>query len=145
MPELQVPETFPLTILTPDGTVFQGDVKAMTLKGPAGVFQVYPAHEPLLTPLSISNMTIRTVGSTKDTPLAVHGGFLEVTGSGAIILADVAELGTDINPERAREAMRRAEERLAHRTDKEALDMDRAQLALMRALARINAIENKEV
>lgn len=145
MPEMIGPETMPLTILTPAGTVFEGDVKEMTLRGPLGVFQVYPQHEPLLTPLAVSNMTVRFADDTKDTQLAVHGGFLQVTGSGATILADVAEMGSAIDPERARLALQRAQEHLEHRTDKSGIDMDREKMALLRAIARMNAVENKQV
>ena len=54
-------------------------------------------------------MTIRT-DSGEDVIVAAHGGFLSVTERGVSILAETAEISTEIDVERAREALRRAEE-----------------------------------
>ena len=54
-------------------------------------------------------MTIRTE-SGDDVIVAAHGGFLSITERGVSILAETAEISTEIDVERAREALRRAEE-----------------------------------
>jgi F-type H+-transporting ATPase subunit epsilon len=48
--------------------------------------------------------------SGDDLVVAAHGGFLSVTERGVSILAETAEISTDIDVERAREALRRAEQ-----------------------------------
>ena len=65
--------------------------------------------------------------------IAVHGGFVEVSDNTVSILSDAAELGGQIDIERARDAKGRAEERLRHEHDAEAVS------ALGRAHARLNA------
>jgi F-type H+-transporting ATPase subunit epsilon len=72
-----------------------------------------------------------TGGSVED--IAVHGGFVEVSNNKVSILSDAAELGSQIDVERARAAKERAEERLRHEHDAEAVS------ALGRAHARLNA------
>jgi F-type H+-transporting ATPase subunit epsilon len=54
-------------------------------------------------------VTIRS-DSGEDVIVAAHGGFLSVTERGVSILAENAEISTEIDVERAREALRRAED-----------------------------------
>jgi F-type H+-transporting ATPase subunit epsilon len=65
--------------------------------------------------------------------VAVHGGFVQVSGDKVSILSDVAELGDDIDRDRAITARDRAEEMLRKEHDAEAA------AALSRAHARLNA------
>ncbi len=65
--------------------------------------------------------------------IAVHGGFVEVSNNTVSILSDEAELGSQVDVDRAREAKQRAEEHLRHEHDAEAVS------ALGRAHARLNA------
>jgi F-type H+-transporting ATPase subunit epsilon len=62
----------------------------------------------------------------------VHGGFVEVANDRVIVLSDVAELAEQIDVERARRALQRAEERLSENPDDE-----EAQAALLRARTRL--------
>jgi F-type H+-transporting ATPase subunit epsilon len=70
------------------------------------------------------------------TYLAVFWGFVEVLPDRVIVLAEMAERGEEIDVGRAEEARRRAEERLGHPGEAE-LDLNRAQVALQRAMVRI--------
>jgi F-type H+-transporting ATPase subunit epsilon len=82
-------------------------VIARTTEGELGVL---PGHAPLLGQLAEGGVvTIRT-DSGEDVVVAAHGGFLSVSDRGVSILAETAEISTDIDVERAREALRRAEE-----------------------------------
>jgi F-type H+-transporting ATPase subunit epsilon len=67
--------------------------------------------------------------------LAVAGGFAEVTGTKVTIVAEAAELGKEIDVERARRARERAERRLAA-AKTELIDWNRAEAALRRAMVR---------
>jgi F-type H+-transporting ATPase subunit epsilon len=81
-------------------------VIARTTEGELGVL---PGHAPLLGELAEGGVvTIRTE-SGEDVVVAAHGGFLSVTERGVSILAETAEFSGDIDVERAREALRRAE------------------------------------
>jgi F-type H+-transporting ATPase subunit epsilon len=135
-------EFFKLRIITPEKEVFSGEVEKISLESASGAIEVYPAHEPLLSPLKIGLMSIREKGAEEDTLLALHGGFLEVGLDETIIMADAAEAGREVNLERAQQAQERAKERLESKTDQD-IDRDRAHESLMRSITRINAMEGK--
>jgi F-type H+-transporting ATPase subunit epsilon len=134
-------DAFPCVILTPERTVFEGRITRLAGEDLRGAFEVLPRHEPLMTPLRISLFEVEEPGGgTKR--FAVHGGFLDMTGTEATLLADSAESAEEIDVERAKEAMARARERLAEVTrsaEEIALDHDRAEMALKRALIRLQA------
>jgi len=134
--------TFQLEILTPEREVFNAPVSCAILTGTSGVFELLPRHEPLLCPLGVGLLGVQKPDASTEVLYAVHGGFLEVSGNKATVLADSAEHGDEVDLERARGAMQRAKERLTAHTDAaDELNRDRARLALMRSVARIDAME----
>jgi F-type H+-transporting ATPase subunit epsilon len=74
-------------------------------------------------------VTIRTE-SGEDVVVAAHGGFLSVTERGVSILAETAEIASEIDVERAREALSRAE---GAGDDPEAIDAARRAQSRLRA------------
>jgi len=68
--------------------------------------------------------------------LFINGGFAEVTGAKVTIVAESAEMGKEIDVERARRAKERAEQRLA-KAKTEAIDWTRAEAAMRRSLVRM--------
>lgn len=80
-------------------------VLARTIEGELGIL---PNHAPLLGVLVNGVVTIRVADGTVQTA-AVHGGFLSVANNRVSILAEVAELGSEIDRDRAREALERAQ------------------------------------
>ena len=78
---------------------------------------VLPGHAPLLSGLKIGGTWAR-FGSSDDAAVqyvAISGGFVHVEPGKVVVLADSAELAEDIDLERAGEARRRADQRLAER------------------------------
>jgi F-type H+-transporting ATPase subunit epsilon len=73
----------------------------------------------------------------------VNGGFVEVMQNTVTVLAESAERRRDIDVERARGAVTRAEERLAEDSRKEDIDFRRAQVALQRAITRLKVAETR--
>lgn len=130
-------------VITPTREIFNGAVTAVNAIGKVGELQIMPLHEPLLTPLRVSLMSLELPEGAEDITLAVHGGFLDMNGQEVSIYADSAEKGDEVDLERAHEAEKRARERLAAVTSHGGvggamdIDMDRAQLALMRAINRM--------
>lgn len=101
-----------------------------TIGGGEVAFQ--PGHVAFLGALTENHTRVFLAdGSTED--VAVHGGFVEVSNNKVSILSDAAELGSQVDIERARSAKERAEETLRHEHDAEAVS------ALGRAHARLNA------
>ena len=95
---------------------------------------MYPRHAAIVTGLDVGELSIDD-GNGNTEVLFIGGGFLEVGGNKAVVLAKSAERREDIDVERAERAKQRAEERLAARA--EDLDVARAELALKRAVQRI--------
>ncbi|MCH7481943.1 MAG: ATP synthase F1 subunit epsilon, partial [Chloroflexi bacterium] len=92
-----------------------------------------PSHAALMTMLQPGELRYRTAEG--ESYLAVHGGFMEVRSDHVIVLADAAEHVDSIDAERAEEAVRRAEERIAARGAD--MDIERALASLRRAQVRV--------
>jgi F-type H+-transporting ATPase subunit epsilon len=125
--------TMKVELVSPERVLFSGEatqVITRTLGG--GEIAFLPGHAPFLAAL-VENHTRITLADGKVLDVAVHGGFVQVSGDTVSILSDVAELGSDIDRGRAQAAKDRAEETLRKEHDAEAA------AALSRAHARLNA------
>lgn len=125
---------FHLEIVAPDKVVYRGEATSLTAPGAEGLFQVLYNHAPLLAQLGIGRLTVRTMEG-KDESFAVSGGVAEVRDNRVTVLVDTVEPADEIDVSRASAARERAQQRLHHRTRD--IDVERAQLALLRALNRI--------
>ncbi|MEN9646768.1 MAG: putative synthase subunit epsilon [Actinomycetota bacterium] len=125
--------TMTVELVSPEKVVFSGEatqVITRTLGG--GEIAFLPGHAPFLGALT-ENHTRITLADGSVLDVAVHGGFVQVSGETVSILSDVAELGDQIDRGRALSAKERAEEVLRKEHDAEAV------AALSRAHARLNA------
>ena len=127
-------DMFKVKVITPDRVFYEGDVGMVELKTTEGDIGVYKNHIPLTTVLAPGIVTITEEDGQKKA--AVHSGFAEILGDKVTLLAEIAEWPDEIDWDRAEAAKRRAEERLAAKTEN--LDVARAELALRRALVRIS-------
>jgi F-type H+-transporting ATPase subunit epsilon len=132
--------TFLLEIVTPERIVYEQEVNMIIVKGVEGEMGILPHHIPLVTPLKIAPVIVKKPQGEE--LIAVNGGFMEVRKEKVVILAESAELAVDIDVERALAAKKRAEERLADKR-REEIDFRRAELALQRALNRIEVAEKR--
>jgi F-type H+-transporting ATPase subunit epsilon len=106
-------------LVSPERILYSGEadmVIARTVGG--GELAFLTGHAPFVGALDIATVTIRS--SSGDEVVAVHGGFVEVSTDRVTILSDVAELGSQIDVERARRAAASAEERMHRAEDAEA-------------------------
>ena len=124
-----------LSIVTPQGSVFEGDVEGVVLPGSEGDFGVLPDHERFLCPLRIGEVEILSAGTRSFA--AVSGGFADVSGERVTVLVDAGELARDIDVARAETALQRAERDLAEDARGEELRIAEFQAALERARTRI--------
>ncbi len=142
-------QSFRCRIVTPQRTVFEGDIRELATETPFGSVEIRPRHEPLMTPLKIGIMRLtrweRRSEHGGHEQFAVHGGFLDMNGKEAVIIANAAESGDDIDLERVQQSKARAQERLdaisRKAAESEGLDPVRAEAALLRALTRLRATE----
>lgn len=129
---------FQLEVVTPERRLFTVDAEmviATTLEGEIGLMA---NHQPLVAALKPCAVKVR--GGDSPMIFAISGGFMEMTGEKLTILAPAAERSSEIDLQRAEAAKQRAEERLRNR---EHIDVVRAEAALCRALARIQAVNGK--
>lgn len=123
-----------LEVVTPDRAVLSTEASYVGVPGVDGQFGVMPGHVPLLSGVAVGCLYYRLGGVEEYVFIA--GGFAEVSNNTVSILAEAAELGCNIDVERAVYARQRAEERLRDRP--QGLDEMRAQAALLRAISRLN-------
>lgn len=133
-------KTIKVSIVTPDGPVFDSDVEMVSTKAKSGELGILPGHIPLVAPLEIGAVRLKKEGKTE--LAAVSGGILEVRPEQVTVLAQAAEMATDIDVERALRAKERAEQRLQQQ-HQEDIDFRRAELALKRAVNRLAVAQGK--
>lgn len=130
--------TLSLEIATPHGLVFSGKADEITAAGTDGEFGVLPGHAHFATTLDIGVLRCR-IGSAQRF-FFINQGYAEVRPDSVFILADSSEAAEDIDIERAKAAMKRAEERL-HKIEQ--YDFQRAASALKRSTTRIQIAQMK--
>ena len=126
--------TFKLIVLTPEREFYQGEVIELIAASTLGNVGILANHMPLVTALKPSNTEIVDKDGEK-LKAFTSSGILEVKDNAATMLCDACEWPEEIDIKRAEAAKKRAEERLMQ---KDGVDVQRAELALARALTRIN-------
>jgi F-type H+-transporting ATPase subunit epsilon len=132
---MALPTKLVLEVVTPDRLVLREDVDEVVVPGSEGELGVLPGHTPLLATLKVGEMWYRS-GSDRHY-LAVAMGFVEVLPDRVTILAQVGERAQDIDVARAERAKQRAEGRIAGPTPAADIDIERARIALMKSLIRL--------
>jgi len=132
-------DTFKLEIVTPEKRVVDTTAEEIEIPGKNGYLGVLPGHAPLITELSVGEITFRE--NSTEQRLAVAWGFAEVLPDRVTILAETAERPNEIDVARARKAKERAEQRLT--SGDASVDVERALDALNRAEARLDVASRK--
>ncbi|MCS7164539.1 MAG: F0F1 ATP synthase subunit epsilon [Thermodesulfovibrio sp.] len=125
-----------LEVITPYGEVINEEVDEVYTTGAEGDFGVLPGHCPFMTAIRIGSLSYKKDGQMHY--LFVNRGYCEVLNDRVLVLVGSAERVEDIDIERAKAALARAEERIRRAQAGEAdIDYARAQAALERATIRI--------
>ena len=127
-------EKIKLEVVTPEKAVVDEEAQIVVAPGELGEFGVLPGHTPFLSTLKIGTLRY-TDSSNKDRYVFINGGFAEVLPNKVTVLAESAERRKDIDVERAKSSMERAQRRLSEKTKD--IDIERAEAALARALHRL--------
>ena len=131
-----------LEIITAERQVFSDEVDMVVAPGIDGLLGILPRHAPLMTMLKPGALTVRKAGE-EDMYVAVSGGFMEVLGNRVSILADACERSDEIDEERAQQAVHRAQERLASRS--EDMELERVMASLRRAQVRVDLVRRRRL
>jgi F-type H+-transporting ATPase subunit epsilon len=118
-----------VSLVAPDREIWSGAAKFVVARTTEGEIGVLPSHEPMLALLAEGAVVRIDTLEGEKVVAAVHGGFLSVDSDAVKILAEVAELASDIDVTRAKAALDRA---------REAMD-SKAAAAARRAEARLIA------
>ena len=132
-----MPDTFQLEIVTPEKKVVDTAATEAQIPGKNGYLGILPGHAPLITELAVGEISFRAGG--EEQRLAVAWGFAEVLPDKVTILAETAERPAEIDVARAREAKKRAEERLTSGDIN--VDVEQSLDALHKAETRIEVAE----
>lgn len=130
-----IPSQLTLEIVTPDHAVMHDHADEVVLPAVGGYLGVLPGHTPVLTSLQLGEMWYRR--GTEKLFLAIAFGFAEIQPHHVTILAQVAERAEEIDTARAEAAKRRAEDVLSKAPAVPIADLERARVALMKALVRL--------
>ena len=130
-----LPDAIELVIVTPEKQLLRVKVAEVQMPGENGYLGVLPGHAPLMTELGIGELSYHDMGGKESAHIAIVQGFAEVLPDRVTLLAETAERAEEIDVQRAKDALARAEKRLASGDPN--IDWDRANIALQRALIRI--------
>ena len=129
-----------LEIVTPERLAYSDTVDAVVLPGSEGEMGVLPHHAPLLATLGIGELRIRKGGSEE--AFAIVGGFVQVRPDKVVVMAETADMASEIDLEKAQDARREAERALESGYH-EGADLSIARAQLQQALLRIRLAERR--
>ena len=133
-------DSLQLEVATPERELVREEVTEVQVPGKTkGYMGILPGHAPLLGLLGIGTLSYLAGGKRRY--LSVHAGFVEVVDNHVRVLADVAERQEEIDVQRAKAALQRAQEESMN----PALGVDPAAAlaAIQRAQARLTTVEQK--
>ena len=129
-----------LEIVTPERLAYSDTVDAVVLPGSEGELGVLPHHAPLVSMLGVGELRIRKGGQEES--FAIVGGFLQVRPDKVVVMAETADLDSDIDLEKAKAARDEAT-RALESGYVEGADLSAARAELQRALLRIRVAEGR--
>src|SRR5215211_3484675 len=130
-----------LQIVTPEKLAYEDDVDMVLVPGIDGELGILPHHTPLVSLLGVGELTIRKSGSEES--FAIAGGFLQVRPDRVVVMAETADLASEIDLEKAQEARREAERALETAGPSDGADLAAARAQLQQALLRIRVAERR--
>ncbi|MCR5078881.1 MAG: hypothetical protein K6B65_03045 [Bacilli bacterium] len=123
-----------LTILTPNGTAFDGEVDYFIVPSAKGPMQINGGYTPVFELLNEAGV-LKIVTGGKARFYAIFHSSLRVEPMKAVLCSQLVDDGYDIDKARANDSLKRAKQRLEER--KEGLDIARAKASMERALIRL--------
>jgi len=132
--------SFHLEILTPFGHYFKGEVDYLEFRNPDGVLGILARHTPIITPVVLCKIVVKIKGNRHS--YATTGGLFNMKRDGtASLMLQTIERSDEIDVERAKRALERAEARI--KANKANLNLKRAEDAIKRAENRIEVAKDK--
>ncbi|MBS1710969.1 MAG: ATP synthase F1 subunit epsilon [Armatimonadetes bacterium] len=124
---------FTLSVVAPDRTVFEGEVKNAVVPAVLGYLGIWAGHEPSLVALK-AGLIQYTDSNGQDHWISVGGGFLETSGAGVIVLAQDVTLSGEVDLASAEATLEEARRTL--RGESTGMTLQEAMAEYEKALAR---------
>ncbi|WP_066373275.1 F0F1 ATP synthase subunit epsilon [Herbidospora mongoliensis] len=121
-------------VVSPEREIWSGEADMVIAKTVEGEIGIMPNHAPVIGVLVEGGVLRVKRGGDNDLVAAVHGGFISVAANEVSILAEAAELGSEVDVAAAKDALQRAQAAIEASQD----DAD-AQLEAKRNTARLRA------
>ena len=131
--------SFQLVIISPKGVYLDKEVESLTVKLTSGYRTILSHHADLIGALAYAPMHFVEKGKTYH--FAIHGGAISIKANKVNLIVNAVEAKEEIDIKRAKDAKDRAEQLLAKKDSDINIDVKRAELSLLRALARIKTYE----
>ena len=131
-----------LEVVTPEKSVVDEEAGIVVAPGTLGEFGVLSGHTPFMTTLRLGTIRYKDSEGTERC-VFVSGGFAEALPDKVTVLAESAERRCDIDIERAKVALTRAQKRLEEEAAKQDVDFVRARASLERAMQRLKLAETR--
>jgi F-type H+-transporting ATPase subunit epsilon len=131
-------DTVKFELVSPERLLFSADVESVVVPGTEGDFGVLPGHARLISTVRPGVISVFQNGKVTDR-IFVEGGFAEVTGTGCTVLAEHAVPVSEIQREKAQQAIQDAREDVEDAKDDET--RKEAAKALEVAEARLQAVD----
>jgi F-type H+-transporting ATPase subunit epsilon len=104
--------TFDLSLVTPEGAAFEGEVEMLIVPGAAGEIGVLARHAPLVATLKAGGTRVHVRRDEEIREFATGAGFFKVEQDRALALVDDAVDAREIDPQRAQEQLEEAQAEL---------------------------------
>lgn len=129
-----------ITLVTPDRTLFQGEVDSVSLPTPDGEITVLPHHIPLISIVVPGSIVIRSGG--EEHLFAVSRGAVEIDGQSIEIIVDAADRAEELEEQAILAAKAQAEKLRSERRDDQE-GFAEATAVLERELAKLHVVRRR--
>jgi F-type H+-transporting ATPase subunit epsilon len=131
---------FKLSVVAPDRTVFEDDVRSVVVPAVHGYLGLWSHHEPMLVALK-PGIIHYSDATNQDHFVSISGGFLEVSESGVIVLAQDAARSSEIDSAEAESNLEEA--RKALRGESSSMTVEQAMHEIEKATARLKLVQKR--
>ena len=130
-----------LKVLAPNKNVYQGEAEEVILPSTTGQIGILPGHISLVTSIDIGVLRLRINSQWQS--IALMGGFAEIESDEVIVLVNSAEIGSEVNIQKAENDLKEAKSAISKLPENEkSPEKIKVLNEISKAEARIQASKN---
>lgn len=133
--------TMQVDLVSSEEQIFSGEAEFIIAPGSEGEIGIYPRHIPLLIKLTPGLVRVKLPQKEMHLVYVISGGFLEVQGNKATVLADIVERTDNLDQAKLLEGKRIAEEQFKRSAANMEQDDAKAYAALEMIIAQLKAVD----